>query len=88
MTDWGLSDDPENVPGPWFHSRFSGDCSRCLRDFDEGALIRADGDGEYECCGPKDPSGARRERHVPEISLQPKEVVCGACHVVKPCFCD
>ncbi len=43
-----------NGPGPWFDSRYDGDCSNCFRAFYAGDRIRADGEGGYEaedCCG-------------------------------------
>jgi hypothetical protein len=41
-------------PGSWFEARWDGECSSCGEPFDEGDLIRGDGDGGYEgqdCCG-------------------------------------
>lgn len=44
--------------GPWFGAQFPGECEGCLNRFEEGAMIRADGEGSYECqewCGQDDP---------------------------------
>lgn len=44
-------DSPDDVgqPGPWFVAGFNGECSLEGHSFDEGDIIRADGEGEYEC---------------------------------------
>lgn len=35
--------------GPWFTAMYPGECSLSGERFYEGAMIRADGDGGYEC---------------------------------------
>ncbi len=45
----GMSD-----PGPWFAAAYSGSCSGCGEDIEDGDEIRADGGGGWErreCCG-------------------------------------
>lgn len=47
--------------GPWFGAQYAGDCDTCGSPFDEGDMIRADGDGGWECeswCGQDDPAEA------------------------------
>jgi hypothetical protein len=39
---------PDDETGPWFHARYPGTCSRTGDHFDEGDLIRADGEGGWE----------------------------------------
>lgn len=44
--------DPRNswdLPGPFFEAGYPGECSRGGERFEEGEMIRADGDGGYEC---------------------------------------
>lgn len=49
----------ESEKGPWFGARFPGLCAACDSPIKEGDMIRADGDGGYECeafCGQDDPA--------------------------------
>lgn len=38
-------------PGPLFEAKYGGECTTCGDEFEEGDMIRADGDGQrgYEC---------------------------------------
>jgi hypothetical protein len=60
--------------GPWFASRYDGDCDGCGADFGEGDDIRADGSGGWEakdCCG-EDAAPAREDvprRITPKVPL-------------------
>lgn len=50
----GTAEASADGPGPWFYASYAGDCSGCCAPYDEGDLIRADGNGEWEaqdCCG-------------------------------------
>jgi hypothetical protein len=42
--------------GPWFPAGYDGHCGCCGDSFDEGDLIRSDGEGGWlaECCGDDD----------------------------------
>jgi len=45
--------------GPWFGAQFPGICEGCGNGFEEGDMIRADGNGGWECekwCGQDDPA--------------------------------
>lgn len=47
-----LPADPFDTPAPqrgsWFAAQYPGECSECGDPFDEGDIIRADGEGGYE----------------------------------------
>src|SRR5687768_5319069 len=47
----------ENKPGPLFEARYDGECNTCDCAFYEGELIRADGEGGWQCerCADKSP---------------------------------
>lgn len=64
-------------PGPWFPSRYDGNCETCGADFGEGEEIRADGSGgweAYECCGSDEdaidrPAGSRPKVVYPKLPV-------------------
>lgn len=40
------------MAGQWFQARYEGDCDQCGAPFEEGDMIRSDGEGGWqgECC--------------------------------------
>lgn len=47
----------ENGKGPWFGAQYDGHCDGCGNSIEEGDMIRADGEGGWECeawCGQDD----------------------------------
>ena len=45
--------DPNERKPRWFPAQYAGECSSCWHSFDEGFVIRADGQGGWEglaCC--------------------------------------
>lgn len=49
--------------GPWFGAQFPGICESCGNGFEEGDMIRADGNGGWECHGWCGQDDSADERH-------------------------
>lgn len=61
ITSFGSDKEPSNK-GPAFNANYGGECSHyeCIEGrFEEGDLIRADGEGGWECAEHKENEDAR-----------------------------